>query len=280
MHAGRLHCCNRWDGDSYPSLMENPLSQYGLLCLAALAAGIINSVAGGGTLLTFPALAAVLGPGGEVVANATSTVALLPGSLAGAWGYRREMSASRRWMPLLAGPSVLGGLIGAMLLTYLDPQIFAMLVPWLILIATILFLVQPAVARLIGFDGETHHPSWAGRLGLALFQLLVAIYGGYFGAGIGILMISSLTLMGVGDIHRVNGLKTILAAFINGVSVIWFIVKDQVDWRYALAMMGCAILGGYVGAHTARRMNRDIVRWIVIAIGFGLAVYYFTGKMR
>jgi uncharacterized protein len=258
--------------------MYESISKYGFLCLSALVAGMINSVAGGGTLLTFPALVAALGPGGEVVANATSTFALVPGSLAGAWGYRREMRESRRWVELLLVPCLLGGLTGALLLTELPAEWFAQIVPWLILAAAMLFTLQPAISRWIGIEGPVHHPSRVGRIGLVVFQFFVAVYGGYFGAGIGILMISSLSLMGIGDIHRINALKTILAFFINAISVAVFVYKSQVEWRYGFAMMGCAILGGYLGAHTARRMNREVVRWIVVAIGFGLAAYYFYSQ--
>ncbi|MFL5242079.1 MAG: sulfite exporter TauE/SafE family protein [Gemmataceae bacterium] len=254
--------------------MYDSLGKYGLLCLSALAAGIINSVAGGGTLLTFPALLAALGPGGEVLANTTSTVALVPGSLAGVGGYWREMQQSRHWVKLLIGPCLIGGLVGGLLLTRLPTEWFAELVPWLILTAATLFLLQPAISRWIDIGGS-HHPTLISKIGLVIFQFFVAVYGGYFGAGIGILMISSLSLMGIGDIHRINALKTFLAFCINGITVVVFIVQDQVIWHYAVAMMGFAILGGYVGAHTARRMDRDVVRWIVVAIGFGLAFYYF-----
>jgi hypothetical protein len=255
--------------------MYDSLEKYAFLGLSAFAAGVINSVAGGGTLLTFPALLAALGPGGEVIANATSTVALVPGSLAGVGGYRREMRENKHWVKLLILPSLLGGLTGSLLLTELPAAWFAQLVPWLILVAAMLFLLQPAISRWVGVGGTDHHPTLLGKVGLVIFQFMVAVYGGYFGAGIGILMISSLSLMGISDIHRINGLKTFLAFCINFVSVVVFIAVDQVEWRYAWAMMGCAILGGYLGAHTARRMNRNVVRWIVVAIGFGLAFYYF-----
>jgi uncharacterized membrane protein YfcA len=255
--------------------MYDSFGKYAFLGASAFAAGVINSIAGGGTLLTFPALLAALGPGGEVIANATSTVALVPGSLAGVGGYRREMRASKQWVKLLILPSILGGLAGSLLLTELPKEWFAQLVPWLILVAATLFMLQPAISRWVGVGGPDHHPSLIGKSGLVVFQFLVAVYGGYFGAGIGILMISSLSLMGISDIHSINGLKTFLAFCINFVSVVVFIMEDQVEWRYALAMMGCAIMGGYLGAHTARRMNRNVVRWIVVAIGFGLATYYF-----
>ncbi|HEX6960856.1 MAG TPA: sulfite exporter TauE/SafE family protein, partial [Lacipirellula sp.] len=163
------------------------------LCLAAAAAGVVNAVAGGGTLLTFPAVYAALGSTAEaaVVANATSTVALFPGSLAGAWGYRAELVGAREWFRLLIVPSLVGGLIGSLLVTQLPENLFKQLVPWLILVAALLFLLQPMIARWTGI-GRPHTPTPAVALGVIGFQFLVGVYGGYFGAGIGILMLSAL----------------------------------------------------------------------------------------
>ncbi len=202
--------------------MTETAGTYAFLCGSAFAAGVMNSVAGGGTLLTFPALTGVVSP---AVANATSTVALLPGSFAGALGYRKELTESRRFVLRMLAPSLAGGFLGA----------------WL-----------------VGF------------------QFLVAIYGGYFGAGIGILMLAALGFMGVGDIHRMNGVKTFLAAMINTASVIEFVRADLVDWHFAGMMAVSAIVGGYAGARVARRMPPAVVRWSAIGIGFGLAIYYFV----
>ncbi|HKI36162.1 MAG TPA: sulfite exporter TauE/SafE family protein [Gemmataceae bacterium] len=241
------------------------------LCLSALAAGAINSIAGGGTLLTFPALTAVVP---YEVANATSTVALVPGSAAGAWGYRREFAAIRRWALILAGPSLVGGYVGTRLVIAF-PDAFQILVPWLILTAALLFLLQPTLSRFTR-GGQKHGPPSTGAwVGVIAFQFLVAVYGGYFGAGIGILMITSLSLMGAGHIHETNALKTFLAACINGVSVVVWVAYDKVRWDLAPGMAVAAIVGGYLGAHFARRLPKALVRGIVIAIGFGLAAYYF-----
>jgi len=253
--------------------MNYSLGTMAILCLSALLAGAINSLAGGGTLFTFSALLAVVPS--SVVANATSTVALVPGSLAGAWGYRREMRTASRWTLLLIAPSLLGGLAGSLLVTRLDEKYFSALVPWLILGAAVLFLCQPLAARLAGARKQHQTPSAIALAGVILFQFIVAVYGGYFGAGIGILMLSALGIMGLDDIHQMNALKTFLAGCINGVSVVVFVIDQKVDWSYALAMAVAAIVGGYLGARTARRMNRRLVRWMVIAIGFGLAGYYF-----
>jgi uncharacterized membrane protein YfcA len=256
---------------------------YLLLCLAALAAGAVNSIAGGGTLLTFPALVALLPvvqPGFSpddyaVFANATSTVALVPGSLASAWGYRTETRDCAPWIRLLAGPSLIGGVVGSLLVAVLPAKIFADLVPWLILAAALLFMAQPTITRLVGLGHPHAAPSGAVVVTVVVFQFFVSVYGGYFGAGIGILMLSSLGLMGLADIHRMNAVKTVLAGCINGVSVVVFVIAAKVEWGCALTMAVAAILGGYLGASVARRLNRNLVRWIVILIGFGIAGYFF-----
>jgi uncharacterized membrane protein YfcA len=259
-------------------IMSDAASQMLWLGLSALAAGVINSVAGGGTLLTFPALLRALEPLGKdagVFANATSTVALMPGSLAGAWGYRREMFAARRWILLLLAPSLLGGLAGSLLVTRLPAHYFDALIPWLILTAALLFLVQPAVTRLTRRTATTAGPSKHSVAAIVVFQFFVAVYGGYFGAGIGILMLSALALMGLPGVHQMNAVKTFLAFCINGVSVVIFVLENRVEWRYAPIMALAAIVGGYVGARAARRVPPYLVRWFIVAVGLGLAGYYF-----
>ncbi len=189
---------------------------YFWLCLTALLAGALNAIAGGGTLLTFPALLTVVSP---VVANVTSTLALLPGSIASAWGYRRQLVSSRRWIVLLTIPSLLGGAIGALLVTKLEEAIFTALVPWLVLLAAVLFLLQPTLSRFVRRKTKEYAPpSQNARLVVAGCQLLVGIYGGYFGAGIGILMLTSLSFLDLSDIHEMNALKTWLAFCVNGIT--------------------------------------------------------------
>jgi uncharacterized protein len=244
---------------------------YLFLCASAFVAGVMNSVAGGGTLLTFPALTGIVPP---AVANATSTVALLPGSFAGALGYRKELAQSRRFVLRMLAPSLLGGFLGAWLVGK-DTQTFAVLVPWLILTAAVLFLIQQPVARWMRKHRPDREPGTLTQVGLIGFQFLVAVYGGYFGAGIGILMLAALGFMGVGDIHRMNAIKTFLAATINTASVVEFVRVGLVDWHYAWMMAGSAIVGGYVGARVALRLPQAVVRWTATAIGFGLAAYYF-----
>jgi uncharacterized membrane protein YfcA len=262
--------------------MSVSLNQLVWLSLSALAAGIVNSVAGGGTLLTFPALLTALAPLGaeaSVIANATSTVALVPGSLAGAWGYRHEMRTARRWTLLLIGPSLLGGIIGSLLITEVDARYFQLLVPWLILTAALLFLIQPAVTRWTQPKSAVAGPPRRTVAAIVFFQFLVAIYGGYFGAGIGILMLSALALMGLPGVHQMNAVKNFLAFCINGVSVVIFALRHKVEWHYAPLMAVAAIIGGYVGARTARLVPPYLVRWFIVAVGLGLAGFYFYQQL-
>jgi uncharacterized membrane protein YfcA len=245
-----------------------------LLVVSSLAAGAVNALAGGGTLLTFPALTAVMP---KVLANGTSTVALIPGSLAGAWGYRGELRAVGRWPLLLVAQILVGGLVGTLLVTRLDPRYFDALVPWLIASATLLFFAQPTLLKLslrLRPAGPARRPAAAFAV-LAVAQFLIAVYGGYFGAGIGILMLSALGLMGIGDIHQMNAVKTVLAACINALSVVVFAADGYVVWPVAGMMAVAAVVGGYLGAHSGRRLPRALVRWIVIVIGVALSVKYF-----
>ncbi len=273
--------------------MKGPslLAEYLLLCLAAFLAGAINAVAGGGTLLTFPVLYAALGTSGEaaVMANATSTVALVPGAVAALAGYRDEIRQELRWAMLLIGPSLVGGLIGSLLLVMLPGATFKNLVPWLILVAAMLFALQPQIARWIGLNqpqqlpdgsaadpGRARPPSSAVPIAAAIgFQFLVAIYGGYFGAGIGILMLSALAIMGMSDIHRMNAVKMLLNLVINGTSVIVFASSGNVYWRIAAMMAVASMLGGYLAARTIRRVDKRLARALIVTIGFSLAGYYF-----
>jgi uncharacterized protein len=249
------------------------------LCLAALLAGIVNALAGGGTLLTFPALRSALGGYGELadsMANGTSTIALAPASFSSAWAFRREIAKVRHWLTLLIVPSLAGGGIGAWLAAEYPKQ-FSILVPWLILLAASLFTVQPMITRWLTRDQReaASGPSRGAQIAVVLAQLLIGTYGGYFGAGIGILMLSTLGLMGMKNIHEMNALKTVLAGCINGVAVIVFLVKGLYEPRLSLAMMAAAILGGYLGARFGRKLKQQYVRWFVIAVGFGLAAFYF-----
>jgi uncharacterized membrane protein YfcA len=238
--------------------------------IAAFIAGAINAVAGGGTLLTFPALVWIGLP--SVVANATSTVAIWPGSLGGMVGYREDMRTLASRSYLLIIPSTIGGIIGAVLLAITPTDVFDRLVPLLILFATVLFMLQEPVQRLIRTPGKAHAGSTSWLVGALVFQFFVAVYGGYFGAGIGILMLAAFGILGYTDIHQMNGLKTLLAVFINGVAALYFIWKGLVVWPEAIILMVASIVGGVWGAGFARRLGQEGVRRIVIAIGFGMTL--------
>lgn len=258
--------------------MTTPISTYLLLALAAFGAGALNAVAGGGTLLTFPTLTAVIS---AAEANVTSTVALLPGSLAGAWGYRRELTGARTLLIRLLPPSLIGGGVGALLLLA-APDRFGELVPWLILSTGLLFLAQKPLTRLLKRRAATtanaeaeSPPAWL-VLTLIAAQLGIAIYGGYFGAGIGILMLTALGFMGVANIHKANAVKTVLASTINITSALVFGFAGNVRWDFAAVMALASILGGYGGARGARLLPPWVIRWAVIGIAFGLALLYFA----
>jgi hypothetical protein len=236
---------------------------------AAFFAGAINSVAGGGTLVSFPALVWI--GRDPILANATNAVALWPGSFASMVGFRRQIAGSLGWILMLGAPSLLGGALGAFLLLRTPSKTFSQLVPFLILAATLLIALQEPISRLFNRNpGDHPSPKW--RAGAIAFQFLVAVYGGYFGAGIGILMLAALGLLGLSDIHRMNGLKNFFAFSINAVASIYFVVCGKVIWGDALLMAAGAVLGGYGGANLALRLGRKAVRAAVVAIGFLMAM--------
>ena len=267
------------------------MGHWGRLFLALLVGvcrGRHYSLAGGGTLLTFPTLVSTLSKAqplalAEVLANGTSTVALVPASLGSFWGFRRETYALRRLLVWLLPPSLVGGVVGALLLVSFPDQ-FIVLVPWLLLGAALLFTSQPYVASRLKRLSQKQFSEEAATqdippcvlAGMMILQFFISVYGGYFGAGIGILMLSGLGLMGLSNMHQMNGLKSVLGTTINGVAAIVFIASHKVVWQPALMMMLTSLLGGYIAAHYSRQISSRYVRWLVIAIGFGLAAWYFV----
>ena len=253
------------------------LLQFILLFLAAVLGGALNSVAGGGSFITFPSL--IFAGIGAKVANATSTVALWPGSVASASAYRKELASQNRPLLLvLMGTSLVGGVLGAILLLRTAQSTFVQLIPYLLLLATLLFAFSgPITSRLRKGEPleQKTQISWQRLAGISLLQLVIATYGGYFGGGIGIMMLASLALMGMENIHEMNALKTILQASINGVAVITFIVAGAVVWLQAMIMILGAIAGGFAGAYYARKLDQRLVRAFVILIGTGLTIYFF-----
>ena len=243
------------------------------LTLTAAAAGLINAVAGGGTVLTFPVLLFFGTP--PVIANATSTLALFAGTAGSIFGFRGQMDAVRPWLMRFVPVSLLGGLLGSVLLTRTSNETFARFVPFLILFATVLFFMQGAFRRLAVF--EAREAARHGRhLGVAIvFQFAVALYGGYFGAGIGILMLASLGFIGFTDIHEMNALKNLLSSLINAVATIWFIKSGLIDWPKAGVMTVGALAGYFVGAHYSQRIPREWVRRAITGIGFAISIVTF-----
>jgi uncharacterized membrane protein YfcA len=243
------------------------------LMVAAAAGGLINAIAGGGTLVTFPTL--LFFGTSPIVANATSTLALVIGTSGGIYGYRRHVQAVRPWLWRFTPISIIGGFIGGVLLTQTTDKTFSKLVPFLILFATVLFLAQGLFRRLTRSDAPAAvHPKHP--LSAAIFfQLAVALYGGYFGAGIGILMLATFGFIGLNNIHEMNTLKTVLGSMINLVATLWFIFSGLIEWPKAAVMTLGALAGYYVGSHYCQRIEQKQVRRIITAIGFLLSAITF-----
>ena len=300
-------------------------AQIVLLFIAAILGGTLNAVAGGGTFITLPSLifTGIL----PINANATSTVALWPGSIASIGAYYKELLLQKRsQVMLLSITSLIGGVLGAFLLLSTSQSTFVLLLPYLLLIATVLFTISgPITARMRQRHAEQkpaptlapaatsnealaassnatplpptsavdqpnqesqleqntplgRNTSWSVLFGIAVLQFIISIYGGYFGGGIGILMLATLGLMGMENIHEMNALKTLLTACINGVAVIIFIAKGVVEWPQAILMVIGAIIGGFGGAYFARKLNPLWVRWFVIAVGITMTIYFFVRR--
>lgn len=251
--------------------MYLPLHTAIFLFVAGALGGALNAVAGGGSFIAFPAL--LFSGVAPIAANATNTVALWVGVTASTGAYRRHLDISRRVMIPLAVTSVIGGICGAYLLLHTPAQTFLRVLPWLMLGATLLFLFGGRLAR--SKNGLAHDISTSALTFAALFELVVAVYGGYFGGGVGILNLAMLAAIGMTDIHAMNALKVVLAGMINGVSVVTFIVAGAVVWKQGIVMILGAILGGYLGAHYAQKLPPAWIRGFVITVGTGMTVYFF-----
>ncbi|WP_028534364.1 sulfite exporter TauE/SafE family protein [Paludibacterium yongneupense] len=240
---------------------------------AAFLAGAINSVAGGGTMVTFPVLLFLGLP--PIVANATSTVAIWPGSLGSIWGFRHELGRTDPAIRTLVVPSLIGGGLGAVLLRHTSSATFEHMVPFLIFFATALFMIQGAVQRRLASSAGEGARFSGRKLALALScQVLIGIYGGYFGAGVSIVMLSALGAFGLADILEMSALTSLFSLCINGVAVLVFIAAGLVDWPYVLAMALCAVAGGVLAAGVAKRIGRPAVRRFVIAVGLTMTVVF------
>jgi len=211
-----------------------------------------------------------------VMANATNSFALWPGSFAAMFGFRRELAKIRRWLLLLTIPALAGGGTGAVLLMHTSTKTFTRLVPFLILGATLLLAAQEIITRRLGLVARAHEKPTAGWVTFVFaFQFLVGVYGGYFGGGIGILMLAALGLIGLTDMHAMNGLKNLLAICINGIAALYFAFGGAVLWRDGIIMAVTAIIGGYLGARIAHRLGRTFVRRAIVVIGLAMGVALF-----
>jgi uncharacterized protein len=242
------------------------------LFFAGVLGGALNAVAGGGSFIAFPALLFTGVP--PIPANATNTIALWTGAAASGGAYRRHLDIPRRVLIPLLGASLLGGFVGAILLLKTPAHTFMRVLPWLTLGATLLFAFGRKLAG--GRKSIIEHETTAAAVaGATLFQLAVAVYGGYFGGGMGIVMLAMLAALGMTDIHAMNGLKSVMGFVINGVAVVTFIVARAVYWKHGIIMIAGAIAGGYLGAHYALKVPQKWIRVFVVLVGAGMTVYFF-----
>lgn len=242
-----------------------------LLIAASVMAGALNAVAGGGSFFSFPALLFTGVP--PIQANATSSVAVWPGAVASVVAYRKHLPQDRRLILWMSGASLVGGAAGGLLLVRTPQSTFASLVPYLLLVATLLFTFGDRLKRR-GGSGPT-----LGLPAAVLVQLVIAVYGGYFGGGMGIVLLAAYALIGLRDIHEMNALKTMTAVLLNGVANATFVLSRVVFWTPGLLMIGGAVAGGYAGATLARRLPQAWVRRFVIVTGWSLTAYFFARKL-
>jgi uncharacterized membrane protein YfcA len=268
-----------------------PIHQAFILFGTAIIAGVLNSVAGGGSFVTFPTL--LMTGMAPIPANATNTLALWPGTVTSAAAYRSQLSKLKALLLPLGTCSLIGGVAGAWVLLHTPPDTFMRMVPWLMLLATTLLAfsnqasdwIRKAVSSAAKGNASTASDNQEASVGLPskrvvmlgmLVQIVVATYIGFFGAGAGILMLATMALMGIRDIHAMNGLKVVNASIANGVAVVTFIIARAIHWPQALLMTVAAALGGYLGAWYAQRVHPGIVRWFAILTGAGMTVYFFV----
>ena len=247
------------------------------LFFAGVLGGAINAVAGGGSFIAFPALLFTGVP--AIPANATNTLALWVGVTASGGAYRNRLNISRRVMIPLIFTSIIGGLAGAFLLIRTPAQTFLRVLPWLMLGATLLFAFGKHLTGRVS-AGISHDASRAAIVSAAVFELFVAVYGGYFGGGMGIMNLAMLAALGMTDIHAMNALKVVLGGFINGVATVTFILSGAIVWPQAIVMTIGAILGGYFAAHYAQKLPQAWIRQFVIVVGVAMTIYFFARAYR
>lgn len=249
------------------------LGHLALLLVAAFTAGALNAVAGGGSFLTLPALVFTGVP--PVVANATGTVALLPGYMAGAWGFKDDMqSPPGLSMKQVVALSLVGGSVGAALLLFTPDATFRKVVPWLLLAATAMFAFGPQLRAWAAGKNAAHAAPSVAKA--AIGMLIVAIYGGYFNGGLGILLLALFGLLGQTSLNAMNGMKNLVSALLTAIAVAIYAVGGIVQWQQAIIMMVAATLGGYLGARVARKIPAHILRWGIVATGLVMAALFFA----
>lgn len=254
------------------------LFSYLFLFGAAFIAGGVNAVAGGGTIFSFSALSLSLP---MVNANATNAAALWPGSLSSAYAYRKELGSNKTLFFILFVPTVIGALSGAVLLVNTSEALFRRIVPFLVLFALFLFAFKDQIMKVVRkgkpipvVNGEPKLSPLAYVWGIC-FQFFIALYGGYFGAGMGILSLSSYTLMGLRDIHKMNALKNPLVVFINLLATFYFLADGKVNIPLAILMGIGALVGGYVAARLSKRISQNALRMFVIVMGLAVTIWLF-----
>jgi uncharacterized membrane protein YfcA len=260
------------------------------LFFAAILAGALNSVAGGGSFISFPTLLFTGVP--AINANATNTAALVPGSIASIPPYRSDLAHERREVILFSIISAIGGVLGAIILAETPPALFQKMIPFLLLLATLIFAaggnLASAIRRLRGMPSVesaradaspemsiTKNTSPGALIAVLVIQFIISLYGGFFGGGIGIMMLAGFALLGMTNIHAMNALKVVLASVINGVAFVAFAALGIILWPQAILMAVGAIIGGWGGATLAHAVPTRIVRWFVIAVGITLSIYFF-----
>lgn len=238
---------------------------------AALIAGMVNALAGGGTLITFPVLTALGIP--PIHANITNTIALCPGYFGGSWAQRKDLKGQKNRLILLVPAAVLGGIGGGVLILFTGEKLFSGIVPWLILMAALLLAFQPLIKKWISRKEAQNVAEKKNNIGSALLVFPATIYGGYFGAGLGVILLAVLGLSIKDNMVRLNALKQVLSLSANVAAAVFFLFSDKVHWLVAGVMMVCALIGGFLGGKLAGKMKPDILRWIIVVAG--ISVFFF-----
>jgi uncharacterized protein len=260
-----------------PELASPSLNLFNAILLfsTAVLAGGLNSVAGGGSFITFPTL--IFTGVAPIAANATNNTAMWAAALASIGAYRQDLQVERRLLMILSVTSLIGGTLGSIALLYTSSDIFNRLIPYLLLLATLVFIFGDRLKT--WSQTLTNKPSEQPSLAkLVVLQLAIAIYGGFFGAGIGILMLATMTLSGIRNIHAMNALKAVLGSCINGVAIVPFVIAGAIAWQQAIIMAVGGAIGSYVAARFARKIRSQIVRRFVAIVAIGMTIYFFVRR--